>query len=1036
MKKTVKICIYNKSSSKNDVLLGNGDAILDNICIECKVTENINGDYDLDAEFIIDNDGLYKYIEEEAILKVRLDYGYEYFRIIKPRKTTNRIVVYARQVTIYETMHLWLTDVRPENQNGLGALNWILNGATGNKELEVSSDISATSTAYYMDMNMYEALHDCDQCFTNRWGGEIQRRGYKLTINNTIGSDRGVMIRSRKNLTGFEANTNIDNIVTRIKPKGFDGITIDGYVDSENINKYPRVKTKEIKYENVKVMDSKNPDGGYETLAEAQAELTRLANLEYTQNHIDVITAEYTISFVDLSKTEEYKNFVQAERVYLGDTVDVYEEKLDIHVAVRAIERTYDVLSEKVEEIKLSNKDLGKIQTLSDILTDILKGVQENDNSLQLYIQNVINSGIQDSYVFYNKAELVICDTPKIEDAVNVWRFNRGGLAHSSNGYSGPYNVAITYDGKINADMILAGLIKGNYIDARNLTVTRTDGTKTLEVTAGGDVNLNVNSLKIQSEDVATKSLVTQTSNSLTASFNSNAAYNLLHNSKFLNKDIRQWYYWGDAATWETKTDFADDWIAWGVPKDQQGGLWQKGIKLERNTTYTLSTICSWEANCRGVEFVIEYLSSESDTTIQYTQVIPLQNLWWTRQYVTFTSAVDFEYCMLGFRYLGSTNLSTDYLCFINSPCLAKGTTTVWSPNPQEVYDGIITLDRSGIEIDQGYNTCKIDSQALNFYSSGTNYSRIEGGQFVLTDHYGNMVGSIGRTEWNNGSFYNALTAVAGQTAGISTQDEVYGPFYINLLASSYAGSIDNIYYERGLNLIEPTVHTALYFRPYNGTQYGGKHIIANYGDEHGLAVMGINETAIGVLDDNGSYKVGLFVTKDTNQPNYTSIRLNGPLDCGGFEITNTAVSQTMEMQSEPVSTFSLRNSIPTSYTIYGSMTFTKDEVRYVESEPIQTMKEYDYDENYNYVPTGRFIAYCELPQVLAENIEENYHINIGKRSWGDYRILESNPYYFILESKEEGFSFTFEVTAKRIETYDNNSIIANNNISEEGEQS
>ena len=501
MKKTVKICIYNKSSSKNDVLLGNGDAILDNICLECKVHENLDGTYEIDAEFIIDNEGLWQHIEEEAILKVRLDYGYEYFRITKPRKTSNRIIVYGRQVTIYETMHLWLTDVRPENQDGAGALHWILDNATGIKELEVMSDIKTISTAYYMDMNMYEALHDCDQSFFNRWGGEIQRRGYTLRINQRIGTDRGVEIRSRKNLTGFEANTNIDNVVTRIKPKGFDGITIDGYVDSEYINKYPRIKTKEIKYEDVKLKDENNPDDGYETLAEAQAELTRLAKLEYTDNKIDVITAEYNISFVDLSKTEEYKEYVQAERVYLGDTVNVYEEKLDINVSVRAIDRVYDVLGERVEEIKLSNKDINKLHSINDILTDILKGVQENDNSLQLYIQNIINSGIQDSYVFYNKAELVICDSPEIENAINVWRFNRGGLAHSSNGYSGPYNVAITYDGKINADMILAGLIKGNYIDARNLTVTRTDGTKSLEITAGGDINLQPASMKVLIDD-------------------------------------------------------------------------------------------------------------------------------------------------------------------------------------------------------------------------------------------------------------------------------------------------------------------------------------------------------------------------------------------------------------------------------------------------------------------------------------------------------------------------------------------------------
>ena len=49
MKKTVKICVYNKTSSKNDVLLGNGDAILDNICLECKVHENLDGTYEIDA---------------------------------------------------------------------------------------------------------------------------------------------------------------------------------------------------------------------------------------------------------------------------------------------------------------------------------------------------------------------------------------------------------------------------------------------------------------------------------------------------------------------------------------------------------------------------------------------------------------------------------------------------------------------------------------------------------------------------------------------------------------------------------------------------------------------------------------------------------------------------------------------------------------------------------------------------------------------------------------------------------------------------
>ena len=501
MNKAVKICIFNKNTPKETVILSNGDAILDNICTSCKVTENLDGTYGLDAEFIIDDDGLWEYLQEEAILKMKVDYGDEYFRITKPRKTRNRIIIYAIQVTIYETIHLWLNDVRPTGLNGTAAINWILDGAVGVKELEVYSNISASNTAYYEDMNMYKAIHDCDQSFLNRWGGEIQRRGYLLKILDKVGKDRGVQIRSCKNLKGFEANTDVDSITTRIKPKGYDGITINGFIDSPILNNYARAYTKEFTYSDVKVKSSESETEGFNTLEEAQAELKRLAQLEYTENNVDIISADYTIDFVDLSQTEEYKNYIKAEKVYIGDEVSVFESKLNINVVVRAIERKYNVLTQKVEEIKLSNKDIGR-KSINDVMIDISKDIEKNDNSIEKWIQSFINSGIKDSYVFYNKEELVVCDSPTIEEAIHVWRFNKNGLAHSANGYQGPYDVALTANGQINANMILAGTLKGQYIDARNMVIKDEDGNVTFSVGSDAIVRMIQGLIDISDEGI------------------------------------------------------------------------------------------------------------------------------------------------------------------------------------------------------------------------------------------------------------------------------------------------------------------------------------------------------------------------------------------------------------------------------------------------------------------------------------------------------------------------------------------------------
>lgn len=500
-KKQIKIQVYNLNATKEEVLNSLG-IILDTICISAVTEENLfTGEYYLDAEFILDSEGVWENIVEEATIKVRLDYGEELFSIAKVNKKGNRITIFARQITIQESLSLWLDDVRPQNKDGLTAITYLLDNSIGIKNITVSSNITTINTAYYQKINLYNALHSCDQSFLNRWGGEIQRRGYDLKIDKKIGENRGVQIRSRKNLTGFEGNTNVDTLITRIKPVGADGIEAD-YVDSEYINNYKYIKTEKLEYKDVKIKDSDSENSeGFDTLEEAQAELTRLAKLEYSNNKVDILQAEYDINFVDLSQTEEYKEYIQVERVYLGDEIQVIEDKYNINITVRAIKRYYDVLKQRVKEITLSTKDAyNKPPTINQIKNELEQKIEENKTYYEKALENVnslINQGFKDSYVVVRPNEILIMDSTDINTAINVWRWNKAGLGFSSTGYNGTYETAITMDGNIVAKFLTGLMVKGDQIDARNLVVG-----DTISISSEGFISIVQGFINIDKEGI------------------------------------------------------------------------------------------------------------------------------------------------------------------------------------------------------------------------------------------------------------------------------------------------------------------------------------------------------------------------------------------------------------------------------------------------------------------------------------------------------------------------------------------------------
>lgn len=493
----IKISHFPKSTPK-DTVLSKTRTVLDNICRSCTVEEDItSGNYVLDAEFLLDSGGLWNELVEESILKCQLDYGTEIFVIKKVKKQSRYITVAAVQMTIHACNTLWLEDVRPTNTNGQGALSHMLTNAVGKKkEIVLQSNISVTNTAYYQRKRLQEALLGADNSFIERWGGEVLRRGYTLSINDRIGTDRGVVIRRGKNLTGFEGTTDLDQLCTMAKGVGFDGITHEGYVMSPFAEQYDQYYPREFKYDDVKVK-TENDTEGYDTLEEAQAELIRRVNLEYTKNHVDELRAEYNLSFIPLSMTEEYKHLA-SEVIYLGDTVKIQETLLGIDLKVRVISRKYDVMKQKPLSMTLSNIPIEeKRTTVSDsaIIKQLKDQIKQNNNSVAEYVQSMINSGSTNSYVLYRQNEILAMDSKDINSAINVVRLNKHGLAFSQTGYYGEYTYGFTIDGVLNASLIRTGILTAILIQS-----VSGDCSINLET---GEVNFNKGSIKGPGIDIS-----------------------------------------------------------------------------------------------------------------------------------------------------------------------------------------------------------------------------------------------------------------------------------------------------------------------------------------------------------------------------------------------------------------------------------------------------------------------------------------------------------------------------------------------------
>jgi len=443
--------------------------------ISCEVTEERNGAYECVVKYPVTGMN-YSEIKRERIIKAKpSDTGSpQAFRIYRVTTPINGIVkIYAQHISYdlaaIATPQWESTPITPQL-----AVDEVFDNALTPHRFTFQTDYTeAKAFAVSKPKSLRAVLGGEEGSVLSLWGGEFEWDNFKVIHHQGRGHNNGVVIEYGKNLTKFEHDSDISDVYTDLLPFAV--------TEDEEGNETVITLTEQILQIGKTTLSQrktliKDFTDSFDIDAVITEDLLREKAQKYLENNpLGMETPTLTISFEALWKQPEYTAVL--ERVALCDTVTVRHSELGISEHVKVIKTVYDTLAEKYVSITLGSAKASLLSTISDTTQSVDNIVQKVDRFPSL-MQSAINSatklitGQKGGYVVLHgdetgqPYELLVLDSPNIADAVNVWRWNVGGLGFSSNGYNGPYETAITSDGQIVADFITSGSLVANIIKA------------------------------------------------------------------------------------------------------------------------------------------------------------------------------------------------------------------------------------------------------------------------------------------------------------------------------------------------------------------------------------------------------------------------------------------------------------------------------------------------------------------------------------------------------------------------------------------
>lgn len=434
--------------------------------ISCTVTEERNGEYELEMEYP-ESGKLFKELKHSRIIGAvpSEDAAIQGFEIYKISKPINGVVtVDARHVSYRLSYVPTLLDGTVVS-SAQSALQMLFDRAMVSHPFSFTTDVTKAGT--FDSDGLYSVrgmLAGTTGSILQSFGGEYEFDNWRVILHSVRGAKTNVVLDYGKNITDFKQEENIENTSTSViayweNSSSDSGVTrvVGDIQNSDNVNRFP--------YNRPLLLDCSQD---YKD-APTKGQLNAKAQSYIKANGIGIPHVSIGVSFVALWQTEEYKDIAPLEKVHLCDTLTVRFPKLGVETTAKVIKTEYNVLMDRYNKISIGDTKYSLADTILNISDEIKQSSAKMATDMQNAIDHatrLINGGLG-GYVVTTPnettgypEEILIMDTPSKQTAKNVIRLNKNGIGFSlGNGYDGPFQSAWTIDGAFNANWITAGVL-------------------------------------------------------------------------------------------------------------------------------------------------------------------------------------------------------------------------------------------------------------------------------------------------------------------------------------------------------------------------------------------------------------------------------------------------------------------------------------------------------------------------------------------------------------------------------------------------